>query len=207
MSWDIYGNPLRRGYCEVHPNVHEEYPCSICMAERNHPQINRHAHEEFERLQYEFAHQGDYIRHLESERAALAAQVKELKSELRQEKLIHIGFTNESQIQYVTEDKEEGAFYPNSDHGCYIPVYMLNVHAHRVGSESKIYCTQLEQGKKIAEIRAEAVKEFARKLGDAFILPHSLRKETQKAEFYKAGWRDAFLFANQYAEQIRWEVE
>ena len=96
---------------------------------------------------------------MKSERDALAAQVKELKSELRQEKLIHVGFTNESQVQYVTEDKEEGAFYPNSDNGCYIPVYMLNVHAHRVGPDSKIYCTQLEQGKKIAEIRAEAGRD------------------------------------------------
>lgn len=89
---------------------------------------------------------------LVEERDALAAE----NIELRQRKLIHIGFTNESQVQYVTEDKEEGAFYPNSDHGCYIPVYMLNVHAHRVGPDSKIYCTHLEQGKKIAEIRAEA---------------------------------------------------
>ena len=34
MSWDIYGNPLARGHCEVHPHVHEEYPCSVCMAEK-----------------------------------------------------------------------------------------------------------------------------------------------------------------------------
>ena len=100
-----------------------------------------------------------YAEEVNKQNAALAAQVKELKSELRQEKLIHIGFTNESQVQYVTEDKEEGAFYPNSDNGCYIPVYMLNVHAHRVGPDSKIYCTQLEQGKKIAEIRAEAGRD------------------------------------------------
>ena len=33
MSFDIYGNPLQRGHCEVHPHVHEEYPCSVCMAE------------------------------------------------------------------------------------------------------------------------------------------------------------------------------
>lgn len=33
MSWDIYGNPLARGHCEVHPHVHEEYPCSVCIAE------------------------------------------------------------------------------------------------------------------------------------------------------------------------------
>ena len=33
MSFDIYGNNLRRGHCEVHPHVHEEYPCSVCIAE------------------------------------------------------------------------------------------------------------------------------------------------------------------------------
>ena len=34
MSYDIWGNPLPRGHCEVHPHVHEEYPCSVCMAEK-----------------------------------------------------------------------------------------------------------------------------------------------------------------------------
>jgi len=33
MSFDIYGNNLRRGHCEVHPHVHEEYPCSVCLTE------------------------------------------------------------------------------------------------------------------------------------------------------------------------------
>lgn len=33
MSFDIYGQRLRAGYCEVHPRVHEEYPCSVCMAD------------------------------------------------------------------------------------------------------------------------------------------------------------------------------
>ena len=75
MSWDIYGNPLRRGYCEVHPDVHQEYPCSICMAQK---QQQSQPHNELEQLQYEFAQQGDYIRHLESERAALSTQVESL---------------------------------------------------------------------------------------------------------------------------------
>lgn len=39
MSWDIFGNPLQRGHCEVHPHVHEEYPCSVCISEkRQHAQ-------------------------------------------------------------------------------------------------------------------------------------------------------------------------
>ena len=33
MSWDIWGTPLRRGHCEVHPHVHEEYPCAICISD------------------------------------------------------------------------------------------------------------------------------------------------------------------------------
>lgn len=31
MSFDIYGNNLLRGHCEVHPYVHEPYPCSVCF--------------------------------------------------------------------------------------------------------------------------------------------------------------------------------
>jgi len=33
MSYDIYGNNLQAGHCEVHPHVHEEYPCSSCVLE------------------------------------------------------------------------------------------------------------------------------------------------------------------------------
>ena len=33
MSYDIFGNPLRKGYCEVHPNIPQEYPCYICCQE------------------------------------------------------------------------------------------------------------------------------------------------------------------------------
>lgn len=34
MAWDIYGNPLRRGHCEVHPDVPDSYPCHVCLSER-----------------------------------------------------------------------------------------------------------------------------------------------------------------------------
>ena len=34
MAYDIYGEPLRYGHCEVHPHVHEKYPCSVCLAEK-----------------------------------------------------------------------------------------------------------------------------------------------------------------------------
>jgi hypothetical protein len=35
MAYDIYGNRLLPGHCEVHPHVHETYPCSICYSEMN----------------------------------------------------------------------------------------------------------------------------------------------------------------------------
>lgn len=31
MSFDIYGNDLARGHCEVHPDVPEPFPCSTCV--------------------------------------------------------------------------------------------------------------------------------------------------------------------------------
>lgn len=31
MSFDIYGNHLESGFCEVHPHVRQEYPCDICL--------------------------------------------------------------------------------------------------------------------------------------------------------------------------------
>ena len=35
MSYDIYGENLRNGHCEVHPHVHEPYPCSVCLSEND----------------------------------------------------------------------------------------------------------------------------------------------------------------------------
>lgn len=63
MSWDIYGNPLRRGHCEVHPHVHEEYPCSVCMAE------SRANRQHDDRLQQEHnAHlELEYVKHQRDE--------------------------------------------------------------------------------------------------------------------------------------------
>lgn len=44
MAYDIYGNILTKGYCEVHPGIPEEYPCFQCVESQKH-------HEEFLREQ------------------------------------------------------------------------------------------------------------------------------------------------------------
>lgn len=51
MSWDIYGNPLTRGHCEVHPHVAEEYPCFVCIAEKEKHAIDRERELEHHKLQ------------------------------------------------------------------------------------------------------------------------------------------------------------
>lgn len=79
MTWDIYGNPLQRGHCEVHPHVHEDYPCSVCMSGRGQTQ---QPHDALQQLQYEFAQQGDYIKQLEVERDALAAKAARLEKKI-----------------------------------------------------------------------------------------------------------------------------
>lgn len=35
MAWDIYGERLTPGFCECHPWVREEWPCTICVMEQN----------------------------------------------------------------------------------------------------------------------------------------------------------------------------
>ena len=40
MAYSIYGTPLRRGYCEVHPDVAEEYPCYRCMEEAHEAELS-----------------------------------------------------------------------------------------------------------------------------------------------------------------------
>jgi len=46
MAYDIYGDHLRRGYCEVHPDVHEEWPCSECLAESRARENGRQRYDE-----------------------------------------------------------------------------------------------------------------------------------------------------------------
>jgi len=58
MSFDIYGNNLRSGYCEVHPDVHQSYPCSLCYAERKKVDDAKRMKKEHYR-QMEINHQRD----------------------------------------------------------------------------------------------------------------------------------------------------
>jgi len=53
MSWDIYGESLRRGHCEVHPHVHEEYPCSVCIREAQQNEAESQAYEKAMSEEYE----------------------------------------------------------------------------------------------------------------------------------------------------------
>lgn len=40
-GFDIYGNDLLIGHCEVHPAIAEEYPCHQCLKETNDREYER----------------------------------------------------------------------------------------------------------------------------------------------------------------------
>lgn len=101
MSWDIYGNPLRRGYCEVHPDVHEEYPCRYCMAEK---QQHSQPHDELEQLKHDFAQQGDYIRKLEADIHGFGQKLRSAQHEveaLQRQDAVHAEVVN-----ILTEERD-----------------------------------------------------------------------------------------------------
>jgi cell division GTPase FtsZ len=71
---------------------------------------------------------------LKAENEALKERVKELEKDIKNKELIHVGFTNGDQVKYAKA--EEGAFYPDTSGNCYIPLYMLKSHEHRIETTS-----------------------------------------------------------------------
>ena len=49
MSYDIYGQHLRPGHCEVHPEVHQPYPCDLCLMESEKSHYEKMAEEGYHR--------------------------------------------------------------------------------------------------------------------------------------------------------------
>ena len=79
--------------------------------------------------------------HLHKENLELSEQlakanerVAELTKELANKELLHVGFTNGDQIKNGVV--EEGSFYPDTKGCCYIPLYMLKSHEHRIETTS-----------------------------------------------------------------------
>ena len=92
----------------------------------------------------ELAHRDIQIKQLQQENA-------ELKR--KHQKLIHVGYTSGHQIDYAK--KESGSFYPDTDNECWIPLYMLSIHAHRAGPDSEIFCHLLAVEKENAALKAQ----------------------------------------------------
>jgi len=65
--------------------------------------------------------------------------MSEEKREGKLEKLIFVGYTNGHQILYGAEDV--GSFYSNTDNDCFIPLYMMERHAHRLQNTSGMNVT------------------------------------------------------------------
>jgi hypothetical protein len=70
----------------------------------------------------------------EVELAKANERVKKLENDIKNKELIHVGFTNGDQVKCAKV--EEGAFYPDTSGNCYIPLYMLKSHEHRIETTS-----------------------------------------------------------------------
>ncbi|SDZ96214.1 hypothetical protein [Marinobacterium iners] len=81
------------------------------------------------------------------------ALVEPLRRELDHQKLIHVGFTNNTQIEGAKQIV--GSFYPSTENDNWIPVYMLAVHAHRCGHDSETFCHLLKLEKRSRELKQE----------------------------------------------------
>ena len=64
----------------------------------------------------------------------LVTKVARLEQDAKNNELVHVGFTNGDQITYAKT--EEGSFYPDTAGDCYIPIYMLKSHEHRIETTS-----------------------------------------------------------------------
>jgi|GEM_PF-2982209 len=76
----------------------------------------------------------DEVTHLREQLAKSNERVEELEKELASKELLHVGFTNGYQVKYAKT--EEGTFYPDTCGDCYIPLYMLKSHEHRIETTS-----------------------------------------------------------------------
>ena len=87
MPYDIYGDNLRNGFCEVHPYVEQEYPCQICWQEIEREKQRQREHRENLQLQNEQYHLHSalqQIEKLEEEKKELLEALEKAKNELSQ---------------------------------------------------------------------------------------------------------------------------
>lgn len=122
----------------------------------------------------------------------LMAENERLKltiAESRSHELIHIGFTNERQVHYVTTEKLDGSFYPDSENECYIPVYMLATHAHRAGSDSPIYCKHIKLHDENKQLKAER-DALAAQVGAFAAMIIEARIADESKDFLGSDWHE-----------------
>lgn len=63
MPYDIYGQPLKRNHCEVHPDHYGSYPCDLCIEESYRYARQQDYYNDL-RAEYEAEQQKEYERHL-----------------------------------------------------------------------------------------------------------------------------------------------
>ncbi|MEM7419916.1 MAG: hypothetical protein AAF364_09320 [Pseudomonadota bacterium] len=97
-------------------------------------QLFESAIEEIKLLKKTYNQLFDAFQDCQGELAKANERVAELEKELANKELLHVGFTNGDQIKNGVV--EEGSFYRDTKGCCYIPLYMLKSHEHRIETTS-----------------------------------------------------------------------
>lgn len=109
MAYDIYGNDLRRGYCEVHPHVHQEYPCDICY--RDIEQSNRQNQQD---QQGEQSHQSN---DMETVRVVIDMLIIRIPKSDLDAGSINVDFNGQYMIQIQKEESSNSWIVTNAMNG------------------------------------------------------------------------------------------
>ena len=115
MSFDIYGNNLRRGHCEVHPHVHEEYPCSVCIveaAQREEQQRRPYCDgdQRFCESAHYLAQASEHIKDQEKTMATQQARIEALTTEVEEQaRLLGASGSREAELLARVEALEKAA--------------------------------------------------------------------------------------------------
>jgi len=82
MAFDIFGNTLKPGYCEVHPSMNEEYPCSLCVSESFISNQQQGVTDEVRELKFNMGQQDEQIKLLTGQNIRLKEQLTQAQEHI-----------------------------------------------------------------------------------------------------------------------------
>ena len=85
-------------------------------------------------ITYEVDNSGHWVEFIPAASKAVQESPSVRMNNKLHEELAFVGFTNGAQILYANDATGEGLFFKDTQNDCFIPLYMLKTHGHRIES-------------------------------------------------------------------------